>query len=77
MKKFTATVFAALIGLALSMPAFSQGNTQPPANTKKTAPASKDDAGKDSKKGKKSSKKKGKKGDTDKTTATPSSAPKK
>jgi hypothetical protein len=43
MKKLTSTVFAALIGLTLSMPAFSQA-TQTPDNSKKTAPASKDDS---------------------------------
>ena len=61
MKKLTSTVFAALIGLTLSMPAFSQA-TQTPDNSKKTAPASKDDT-----KDKKSTKKT-KKSKTDKKT---------
>jgi len=52
MKKLTSTVFAALIGLTLSMPAFSQA-TQTPDNSKKSAPASKDDSKKSTKKAKK------------------------
>jgi hypothetical protein len=70
MKKLTSTVFAALIGLTLSMPAWSQT----PSNTQ-TQTSKKSDDSKDSKdaKGKKGSKKKGKKDDksTDKKTTTP------
>ena len=63
MKKFTTAVFAAFIALALSMPAWSQGNTQAPATNKAAKQDTKDtkkDASKDSK-DKKASKKKDKK----------------
>jgi hypothetical protein len=63
MKKFTTAVFAAVIALALSMPAWSQGNTQAPATNKAAKQDTKDtkkDASKDSK-DKKASKKKDKK----------------
>ena len=64
MKKFTTAVFAAVIALALSMPAWSQGNTQAPATNKAAKQDNKDkdkkDASKDSK-DKKNSKKKDKK----------------
>ena len=61
MKKFTTAVFAAFIALALSMPAWSQGNTQAPATNKAAKQDSKDtkkDASKDSKDNKKAAKKK-------------------
>ena len=63
MKKFTTAVFAAFIALALSMPAWSQGNAPAPATNKAAKQDSKDtkkDASKDSK-DKKASKKKDKK----------------
>jgi hypothetical protein len=64
MKKFTTAVFAAFIALALSMPAWSQGNTQAPATNKAAKQDTKDtkkDASKDNKDAKKTSKKKDKK----------------
>ena len=73
MKKLTSTVFAALIGLTLSMPAFSQA-TQTPDNSKKTAPASKDDT-KDKKSTKKAKKPKASKKTDSTTTSTDKNAP--
>ena len=70
MKKLTSTVFAALIGLTLSMPAFSQA-TQTPDTSKKTAPASKDDS-----KTKKSTKKTKKEKTPKKTDSTTTSSDK-
>ena len=65
MKRFTTAAFAAFIALALSMPAWSQANTQAPATNKAAKQDSKDtkkkDASKDSKDAKKTSKKKDKK----------------
>ena len=62
MKKFTTAVFAAFIALALSMPAWSQGNTQAPAtnSSKKDDNKDKKDSknSKDAKKGSKKGKKK-------------------
>ena len=69
MKKLTSTVFAALIGLTLSMPAFSQATSTTPAqNTSKKTDNSKDS--KDTK-GKKAKKKGTKKTDTDNKKTTP------
>jgi hypothetical protein len=68
MKKLTSTVFAALIGLTLSMPAWSQASsTQTPSNTSKKddSKTTKDTKGKKGKKGKKDDK------GTDKKTTTP------
>jgi hypothetical protein len=67
MKKLTSTVFAALIGLTLCMPAFSQATQTPPDNSKKSAPASKDDS-KTKKSTKKTKKDKTKKTDSTSTT---------
>jgi hypothetical protein len=69
MKKLTSTVFAALIGLTLSMPAWSQA----PSNTQTQTSKKSDDKDSKDAKGKKASKKKGKKDDksTDKKTTTP------
>jgi hypothetical protein len=61
MKKFTTAVFAAFVALALSMPAWSQNNSQAPATNKTAKQDSKDtkkDASKDSKDKKKAAKKK-------------------
>jgi hypothetical protein len=73
MKKITSTVFAALLGLTLSMPAFSQA-TQTPDNSKKSAPASKDDT-KDKKSTKKAKKPKASKKTDSTTTSTDKNAP--
>jgi hypothetical protein len=62
MKKLTTTVFAAVIALALTMPAWAQNNAPAPA-----AKSEKKDAG--DKKGKKASKKKGDKKAADKKAA--------
>jgi hypothetical protein len=71
MKKLTTTMFAALIGLALTMPAMAQ-NTQPaPAKTTQ-GDTSKDKDNKKSSTSKKNSKKKSsKKNTTDSSTTTP------
>jgi len=74
MKKLTSTVFAALLGLTLSMPAFSQATQTPPDNSKKSAPASKDDT-KDKKSTKKAKKPKASKKTDSTTTSTDKNAP--
>ena len=64
MKKLTTTVFAALIALTLSMPAWAQAQK----DTKAASTQTKDDAKKESKKGtKKAAKKKETKKDTSTT----------
>ena len=68
MKKFTTTMFAALIGLALTMPAMAQNTQTAPAKT------TQGDTSKDKKSStpKKNSKKKSsKKNTTDSSTTTP------
>jgi len=67
MKKLTTTVFAAMIALALSMPAMAQGGSTAPAKSSTTQSKDKDDTKKPAKKTAK--KKAPKKTDADKNAA--------
>jgi len=72
MKKLTTTIFAALIGLALTVPAMAQ-NTAPAQ--KSTTTQSKDDSKDKKNASKKSSKKKSSKKGSDTSTTTDKNAP--
>jgi hypothetical protein len=80
MKKFTTAAFAALIALALSMPAWSQNTTQTPSNASKTTTGKTDtktDSKKETSKKSKTKKKKGTTQNSDKSTAPASTNQKK